>query len=382
MCLACGDHGAADFLLNVVLFAPLGAVLMRSAPGKTAYVILFGALLSASIEVAQLYIPGRDASLGDVVANTLGTAAGALAVGRANLQAPRAGTACLVAALVCFATGSLLTPTYPRSQYFGLWTPNLAHLGWYRGRVRAATLSSIPVITGPIRESPRVREALLADSGYTLAVRALAGPEPSRLAPLFAIFDDRRRDIILVGPDRDDLVLRVHTRAADWRFDRPDLRAAHALRDVRPSDSLSVSVSKHRSGGGYEIGINGRVYRRVGYEIGDGWALLLYPETVAPLKAVLGVIWVAGLFFPVGFWIRGKRDAWVAVGGVTVSLLGAPLLTPLLPTPVSQWVAAALGLAAGWGLHLTTSGERAPVPVPLAADNTSTSLPTQRSMRE
>ena len=67
-CIVCGNRGAADVLLNVFLFVPFGAALAleRRSISQCA---LFGALLSAVIEVAQLYIPGRDSSIGDVLSN-------------------------------------------------------------------------------------------------------------------------------------------------------------------------------------------------------------------------------------------------------------------------------------------------------------------------
>src|SRR2546422_76371 len=78
-CIWCGDHATADVLLNVTLFLPLGAALALS--GRSLWrCALLGALLSACIEFAQLFIPGRDSSLGDVMANTLGTTLGAALV--------------------------------------------------------------------------------------------------------------------------------------------------------------------------------------------------------------------------------------------------------------------------------------------------------------
>ena len=76
-CIACGEHATSDVLLNIILFVPLGAAValhVRSLPRCA----LSAALLSATIELAQLYIPGRDSSLGDVLSNSLGGTLGAL----------------------------------------------------------------------------------------------------------------------------------------------------------------------------------------------------------------------------------------------------------------------------------------------------------------
>lgn len=97
LCLICGRRGAADAALNLLLFVPLGWLaagrLARSrrgaAYGRTAAVgIAAGALASLTIELLQLPIPGRDASVGDLAFNTLGAGVGAV-VGRFAI-APRA----------------------------------------------------------------------------------------------------------------------------------------------------------------------------------------------------------------------------------------------------------------------------------------------------
>src|SRR3954468_12055481 len=60
---------------NVVLFAPLGAILaLRRWPLARAAVV--GGAFSLSIELAQLLVPGRTTAADDVILNTLGTALG------------------------------------------------------------------------------------------------------------------------------------------------------------------------------------------------------------------------------------------------------------------------------------------------------------------
>src|SRR5690606_22123238 len=81
-------------------------------------------------------------------------------------------------------------------------------------------------------DSPRV--ARLLRDGQPLRVTAIAGTPPPSLASIFSIHDDRRREIILIGAEGDDLVLRVRTRAAALRLDHPDLRLPGALADFRP----------------------------------------------------------------------------------------------------------------------------------------------------
>ena len=56
----------AGVLLNVALFAPLGAALGHRGR-SAAEALLIGALLSGSIEIIQLAVPGRDTSLEDAL---------------------------------------------------------------------------------------------------------------------------------------------------------------------------------------------------------------------------------------------------------------------------------------------------------------------------
>jgi glycopeptide antibiotics resistance protein len=84
--LAHSPRAIFESVLNVLLFVPLGAALaiLRLSLPRAA---LLGLLASTAIELLQLYVvPGRFAQLQDILANTLGAAAGALLL---HLLAPR-----------------------------------------------------------------------------------------------------------------------------------------------------------------------------------------------------------------------------------------------------------------------------------------------------
>lgn len=73
--------GPADFLLNIVLFLPCGA-LLKLLGRRASMATAAGALLSLGIESAQMYLPTRYPSQLDVLANTLGAFAGAILAAR------------------------------------------------------------------------------------------------------------------------------------------------------------------------------------------------------------------------------------------------------------------------------------------------------------
>lgn len=107
-----------DFAANVLLFLPLGFLypLTRAEGGRwlPARAALFGALLSAGIEAAQLFEPGRYPSWVDLLANGGGALAGGLlqravarrirlsplAVGRLSLELPLMGLVYLLVPLL------------------------------------------------------------------------------------------------------------------------------------------------------------------------------------------------------------------------------------------------------------------------------------------
>ena len=77
LCLFCGERAAADAVLNVLLYLPLG-VGLALAGWNAPRAVLLSLLLSGAIEAAQIVIPGRDSSARDVLTNALGGYLGAV----------------------------------------------------------------------------------------------------------------------------------------------------------------------------------------------------------------------------------------------------------------------------------------------------------------
>jgi hypothetical protein len=345
-CLLCGDFGLSDAIANVVLFAPVG-ISLCCAGLSSRRAIAIGLLLSCAIEFTQLrFVPGREAAVGDVLWNTVGTALGAGLVrwlpehGRSG---PRAFAAAAAALAVIVAVGLLQRPSFPPTVYYGQWTADLGMYEWYRGQVLAADIGDMPLRSWRLQDSRTVRERLRA--GVPLRVRAVAGPRTGRLAPLFSIADDQQRGILLIGPDRDDLVLQVSTWATDFRLHQPDLRWRGAMASVAPGDTLAVEVSRARRG--YCLRLNGRQQCDLAHTAGRAWGLVDFVPHLPPAaQTLLDCVFMAILGLPVGLLLRRSKSGYAAAWFLLLGALVLPPLVGLAPTPLPQVAALAAGIVA------------------------------------
>ncbi len=354
-CLTCADPAIADIIVNVILFLPLGAGLaLQGWPARRC--VLVAAALSAGVEYAQLFVPHRDSSFADFVSNTAGAFMGLALVRTAALwlvPPPRRAAvlalgAAGAAAVTFVVSGLLLSPSLPTADYLGPWTPNVAGLEWYRGRVLDATLGGLPIPSRALATSAQAGGQLLADPGTSIPVRAAAGSRTAALGHVLRIADAEGQEILLLGPDRQDqdIVFRFQTRAAHLKLDQPDLRLSGGMREVAPGDTVEASVRGRR--GRYCITVNGRGACGLGFTAGWGWALLYYPEALPSwAKTLLNLGWMGGLTLLPGFWARGRGIALVAAGIAATGLIVAPLVNPILPTSPAEWVAGAAGFALG-----------------------------------
>ena len=374
-CIFCGHHASADAASNVILFLPLGMALAWWAPGRRLAWRL-GPALSLAIELAQLVIPGRDASIGDALTNTLGTRIGwslglYLLSGAARPDLRWWPWVVAVFGAVVGVTLGLLGPAPTKRAYFGQWTPVLGQFEWYRGRVLEAALDRDTLPPRRLADNQPVRDFIAGTR--TLHVRFIAGPRTRRLAPLVSVFDARTREIMVLGLDRDALVLRYRRRAADWLLDRPDLRFEGAARDWTPGDTLTLSVARTPPGACLTLGDATTCVR--GHTPGIAWSLLLYPESFpAWLRDTLNLLWLAGLTMLVG-WCLGTPRAALAVSAFALAVLWwLPPLFGAAPSPPLELAAAAVGLPVGVLLRGWIA--RAAQPATMAA-----STATQRSIR-
>ncbi|HEU0076734.1 MAG TPA: VanZ family protein [Longimicrobiaceae bacterium] len=352
LCLLCGERGLADALLNVLMVVPLGIGLALGGAGLLG-AALFGCVFTGGIEFLQALIPGRDASVSDLVFNTLGCVVGAALVHSAPawIHPPPARGGRFLAAglaaplLLLLAAGLMLGPRPSRDTYAGQWTAELGHLQAYRGRVVAAYVGDLPV---PSRQMPAEsgRLRVLVSEGAPIRVAGVAGPPVSGLAPIFSIYDDEDREILLLGTDGEDAVFQYRTLGMALRMDRPGLRLPGAFRGIPEGAPLRMGVV--RRGRGYCIAVNSTSSCSVGYTVADTWGVLLALFSLeGARRGLLGLVWLAALFVPAGWWLRTRRDVLPAGAAVVAGLLLVPWAAGLLATPPAQLLAALSGVGAG-----------------------------------
>jgi hypothetical protein len=358
LCIVCGDLGVADVINNLLLFAPLGATLV-AAGVRLPLALASAVLLSASVEALQIsLVPGRDASLGDVLFDTVGAGIGALAWTalarlRAHPSAPAAWRLAIASAalpvLVVTATGVLVRPSWPPSDYYAQWNAQFGNMEQYRGHVVAADLAGTPLPSARLPDGAALRARVFA--GAAVRIRFVAGPPPVRLAPIFSMSDGRRRRFLLVGTRGNELTFFTRLRSADLRLVQPPLVWPRALA-ANEGDTLSLRVRWTPRGWCLDVGTASRCPMR--YGVGRGWAFLLPVPDGHRRARVLDGLWMLALFGGAGYWSRGARGAALAAGGVLAVTWLVPLAAGLQPAGRVEWAGILAGLAVGATLRHST----------------------------
>jgi hypothetical protein len=366
-CIMCGDLGLLDVLLNVLLFIPLGAGL-RLLGRSWRQAVLLGAALSLAIETAQyLGIPGRDASLGDLITNTLGAGLGAMLAANWRVWlAPSPAAArllCFAAAVVWLgqiaATGAAVRPALPPTVYWGQRAADLGQFDTFPGRLLDARVGTRSLPGHQLANSDEVRLALLAGDPLTAVVEP-AGPTDG-IAPLASIFDGDQREIVVLGQWNEDLVFRLRARAIDWRLRPPAIRLRSVFRSAAP-ETLTVSGAIRGDRFAVEAaGPGGRVSRVLPLSTQWGWSLLLPFEYAFGSEVEwVSALWVGCWLLPIGFWLgfTGFRTGRALVFTVLLLLLGLGLVPTLYhePAAAAEWVAGLAGAASGWFLARASAG--------------------------
>jgi hypothetical protein len=357
-CILCGDLGSVDFLLNVLLFVPLG-IGLALAGFSVRRVVVISALTTVCIELLQLgIIAGRDASLGDLVANTLGGGFGALlgvhwrstVLPDARRARRLALTWALGLAWVWAGTAWALGVALPQgAPWYGAWAPDLANYDQFPGQTLGVRVGGEPLLPGSALDQQRIEDVATARPG--LAFRAILAERPRSLAPIGMIMDGWRRDALLIGQDRQDLAFQVRMRAAILKLRTPTVNLRDGMAG-QPGDT--VDAQGELRNGAFELSsrIGGELRtRRLPLSASWGWSL------VTPWTSVLGeevrsltAFWIVGLVGVLAYWSVLAGGATLVIPLVTVPLLlGAiPRAASFPPAHWSEWLAALVGILVGF----------------------------------
>lgn len=352
-CILCGHRGLSDFLSNIIMFAPFGFALARRGFALRRAALL-GLLFTLSIEVAQLdLISGRDANIGDVLANSFGTILGWLVACHRAWWAPRDGgpgrrraliatSATLAILLIGLA---LFSPSLPATTWHMQWTARFGNMASYEGRVLSTRIGPLDVPgRQAIQKSDSVRRMLFEQPLEVIATGAV----PRGIAPIVSIYDEDQREILMLAADRADLVYRYRMLADVLRLDRGDLRVHQAFEHIAEGSTYRLVWSVDRKG--YCLDREGRLECGRGFTVGDTWTLLMALDWGTAERDVLRAMWLWLVFLPTGLLLGRGRTPMLAAALVVVVLVAGPLALGFAATPLYQLFASLIGLASGWVL--------------------------------
>ena len=371
VCLLCGETGTANFVLNVILFVPLGLGL-RLMGVRRWVICVVGLAMTVSIETLQFYVvPGRDSDLGDIVANTSGAVVGIAVIDFHRMwlmpSSHLAGWLGGVTALLICTGAALvqwsLAPWLSHAVYYEQIAPDLPGYALFNGAVSDATFDGAGIGIGrmSMTASAAMRDSLLADSAV-IAVTMQPGTTRNAVAPIVAVQDVDRREIFLLARRGDDLLFRLRRRTAVLGFHTPSAVLMNAFPTAAPAtDTVAVraviasgSTTLYVASAGPHGAITLR--RRVSQGLWDAWRLFV-PDggRWGGHAAELTLLSMAFLFVPIGYWSgRGARHEGTMLSVISIAMPVAASFAiipwaagaPAANWPV--WVAGLVGAGVAW----------------------------------
>jgi hypothetical protein len=333
-----------------------------------------GLVTTITVELLQIWIPGRDTSLGDVLTNSCGGFIGILCadiwrvIVFPNQRAARrlAWGWTLLWVLVLVASGELAHISLPNTTAWGTWRPELLHHDYFPGQVLSATAGGLPTPYAISATSADVRRRLSSDS-VVVEATVVGGIRTNPISAIATVYDYERSQIFMLGQRKGNLIFSIRMRTADARVATPDIR----LDSVFPPHRPAKADTMHVAGGliHHRLWISVRAHgvtreRTQPIGAGLGWSYLLpFDYEYGSEARWLTVLWLAGLSAPAMYWAtRARPRTLLAVGAVlSASLLLVPFATGVHTTEWWEWVALALGACIG--ILIGRDGSRASPPL-------------------
>ena len=354
-----GAGDLADALLNIGLFVPLGIALGIARVGRGRAIVIALAT-TVTVELLQgLVIPGRQASVGDVVMNVLGgwlghaIARGTVAAVRADARQARRlamdyAAAWLLATLV---TAALLRPAIPVAG------------GAYRGRCGEGDLPAC--FPGQLARPAALREPGRREVAIVEGARLPVGREPTLVVEIvdggiayqpgrIAGLSTTPGGALLMLEQRSDwLLFLARTQGANWGLRSP----AVVLRGVLGHPGRHVVATAGVSGTARWLETGGR-RAELRLSAAEGWRLFFpWSALKDDIIRTVGALFHAICLIPLAFWLarRSGRERGRAVlagvvptmVGAAVAFIGGGLLLGLAPTRATDWLGALAGAVVG-----------------------------------
>ena len=365
-CLLCGDQSILDAVLNVILFVPLG-IGLRLAGVSRRRAFAIGLVITITVELLQLFIPGRDTSLGDIFTNSCGGLLGILCADAWRvlvLPSPRAASRLATGwtvlwILMLTASGELTHISLPRTTAWGVWTPSLLHQETFPGQVLSATAAGLPTPRSISGQSADVRRRLSSDSVVVQATVVGAALTTQRSA-IASVYDLERRQVFMLGQRKGNLTFSLRMRTADVKIAAPTIRLDSVFPRHRSAklDTMLVSGGLIHHQLWVRVVRHGIVRERsLPMDAGLGWSFFLPFDYEYGAEAPwLTALWLAGLSAPAMYWAArvGRRASLVAATSLAAALLAAPLVTGSHPTPWWEWLALITGVIVGSAFGMST----------------------------
>lgn len=371
LCVVCGSRGGVDAILNVLLFIPLGFGL-GLASWRARSTLAATLLLSIVIETLQLsVVPGRDASVGDVITNTLGGMIGFVLATHGNrlLQATTKRARVLLAIycvlwiLIQTGTSAAFSLAFPGSQYYGQLGRRLGRFEQFRGLVTDARVGSMAIPDTRVGDSKSMRNAL--DSGADVSVSLVAAAPSHGLAPIVRVADANQQEILLVGQRGEDLVFSVRTVAAVMRLRPPFFLLRSAFQSF--GGPTLVRARYHRGYAELASAAGEQATQaHVAVRPTLGWTLILPMQwwlSGSTIEALFSAVWAAILVLPAAYWgFLGIGERGTLRGGGGQALPALLIAASIGATVVIGYVV----VPAGFGVAPATIIDFASVAVALA----------------
>jgi hypothetical protein len=360
-CIVCGELGGSDVVANLLLFIPF-AVGLRLAGLSWRRTVLVAAAVSLTVELLQLVaISGRDASLSDLLTNTVGGAIGATlaswlptAAQPSPAQATRllaAGTAAWLAALAVSAW--LLSPAVESGALRSGWAGTTGERDVFFGEIHQVRLDGVLMPSnGTPPDSADIRRRLAAGE-FRLHVEVNSGGPVSYPSWIYKLKAGGANQLTLFQLRRHAGVA-VPIRAMGLR-----LRAATVTLPAAFPDVAGQTVRLEASAAGGVVTLRSTYGDRTrsiefGLSPAYGWRL------ISPFQMGVGndVRWFTALLLvlsvlPLGYWAAWSRGwaQWALPLGISAGLVLPSAAVGLPPVHWSEWAAAALAVLAGWALQ-------------------------------